>query len=1409
MSSINFLPSLERDGLAAPRPGAIGFAAWSTWQGRILHVCGDFSSIEKAMGYLLLSLWIGWLSALGATAGEPGKLAPAEVLVRLSPTAAKPSGTHLREWAELNDRYGLLAEADLFPPHSSGRRFKPAGRLPLGRWRRLRLKSEKDPRLIAADYARLKTVEFAQPNYLRRFAFSQSDSLYHRQWNLPAIGWGEEEMEAAEEIVVGVIDSGLDYDHPDIAAQVWSNRIEREGVPGVDDDGNGYVDDLMGWDFSDAPGLAGEGDFLERDNDPRDESGHGTHVAGIIAAAVGNGRGIAGVAPGVRVMPLRAGFNLPEGGYLEDDDLAAAVVYAVDNGARVLNMSWGDPHFSPLLRDVIRYADQAGCVLVAAAGNEGEEEVFFPACLDKTIAVGAVGPQQEILSFSNWGYSVDFAAPGLDILSLAPGGRYVARSGTSMAAAHVSGLAALVLARNPHFTTLEVRGALALSARDIGPAGWDLWSGAGVPQADARHAQVVAGVEILAPPSGAVLEDSSLVQLLLAGVHCNGYELSWRPGSQPDSWQILARGEGKPEPVVWDAANLPQGLYQLRGRSLCRGHILEDRVEVRVQRRGPVMDALRLFRALDGPEWKFMVEWRTDVPADGELRLLRSGRDAIVQWVSSQRTMHSAAIPSEDLTPGTYEVKVSSTAGGARSELRDIVDLEVEPQWIEQWNFERLGILPEGYLMPRLSDFNQNGKAELVQMAGGSRQYSPSDFYELDEGGGDLVHSSSRLFIPWNMHDLDADGLWEIMAVDAQRVRLLEAVGGKRFPERVIWEQRDVWGGETGDLDGDGRDEMYLRSSLANLFKVFENSGNDQFEEIAAFANPTAGTNELSERPIVGDLDGDGRGDLLSGDGDGDLFVYEGIGNDAFHQVWRAETSSKVDGRVVGGAADLDGDGRMEFAVARLLRDPFDLERTRWEVIIHQAAGDNDYQPEWRVEVLGGQSRGNGISVADLNGDGQVELIAVVVPDLYVFGAVGKDVYEPVWHMAAEETHRPALGDVDGDGRVDLAFNSDGQVRIHSLQLPQAGPVPPNFRAYALDESRIFLEWQAARGAAAYRVYRNGKIRVERLDTTYFEDTGLEAERTYSYAVAALDSSAPAVEGRHTETIALQPQAAPRLTRVDRLSRHQLALIFNAAMAGADRDLQRFRVEPGVGIPSSVMADRGGRRIVLSFAGALPDSGRFSLELGELSSVQGTPLAEADRRVNFDMKPHKGPGRLLGAEVLSPTRIVLSFSRPVVLAPDSTSAFVFMDRSIRIRRARVLEGNKVMLELRETTPLQALGRSYEVLIHGLQDVSGGRIDAQVFVRYAAADLRAVRVFPNPFRPDRGRLTFGALTPDARVLIYDLSGQLVQVLDEKDGDGGVKWDGLNAAGRRLDSGVYFFKVISADQARTGKFALLRD
>ena len=1188
-------------------------------------------SVVKLLGLgLLIGVGIGRAGA-GDAALES---APGEVLVRLRAGAAK-SVAESRALDSLHTRYGLIAAERMFLPGSGSRRAKVAAVGLIDRWVRLELASSRDPRTIAADYARLEVVEQAQGNFLRRYAGVPNDSLFDQQWNLMEMGWDQAELEEADKVVVAVVDSGLDFRHPDIVDQVWQNAAEAKGVTGVDDDGNGYVDDVIGWDFTDAPGLSGEGDYLGRDEDPTDESGHGTHVAGIIAAGVGNRTGVAGIAPGVRLMALRAGFNLPGGGYLEDDDVAAAVVYAVDNGAHIVNMSWGDPFFSPLLRDVIRYAARAGCVLVAAAGNEGDDQVFYPARLDETIAVAASAPQGQGVSFSNWGPSIDLAAPGHGILSLAPGGGYIERSGTSMAAAHVSGLAALVLGRNPHFTAREVLGVLALTTRDVGSNGWGSRSGAGIAQVTAQQVDQPAALQITVPVTGAVLDGSSEVQVTLGGIE--RWEVSWGVGKQPGSWQALAQGEGSADGQVrtsWDTRQLLEGTYLLRARGAREGRWLEDRVEVRLLRRGAVVEDVRLFRALDGPDWAHLVEWETDVGAGGAVFLERDGNMIVQVAAIPERTNQRIQLPG-DLDPGRYVVWIAATTGEEAEERVQAGEIAIEPRGAG-WDFVPLARFPNGYLMPRIVDVDGDGRAELALMPYGGLQYNTGDFYRLEEGRPEPAHSSSLLFIPWNVHDLDGDGRSEIMAVDALRVRLLEADQTGRFPDRVIWEQRDVWGGEVADLDGDGRAEMFLRSGQGNFFQVVESTGDNEFGEIAVLSNPGRGTNELGQRQVVGDLDGDGRGELLGGDGDGDLFIFENIADDAYRLVWEeVEERENVDARVTGGGADLDGDGRAEFIVARLIQEQFELRQTRWEVSVYQAVEDNTFAEEWQVVVLGGRGGGNGIAMGDWDGDGDLEFVLALVPDLYMFRSTGEDAYEPVWHAPIDVTHRPAVGDLDGDGRIELVVNADGGVEAFTHKRTVDGPEKPaRFIAFALDESRIALEWETVKGASRYRVFRDGEVVADDIFGSRFEDEGLEEGKIYRFAVAALDSLTGS-EGERTRDLAVWPEAPLRVLEVKRLSPHQLAVVFSGAVEISDRESYRFRVDPGPGMPSSVLPDQGHHRALLSFEKALPDSGTFQLGIVGLRSLRGTPLAEENRLMDFVLRPLHEPTRSLGAEVLS------------------------------------------------------------------------------------------------------------------------------------------------------------------------------
>lgn len=301
------------------------------------------------------------------------------------------------------------------------------------------------------------TVAYAEPDYTLYASAIPNDSMFSQQWGLNNANNndinGPEAWDVAQgdkNIVIAVIDSGVDYTHPDLQGQIWSNPGE---IPNNnrDDDGNGFVDDIRGWDF-------GAGD-----NNPMDENDHGTHVAGIIGANSNNNRGVTGINWNVQIMPLK--FMNAQG---QGSTSAAirALNYAVANGARVSNNSWGGGAFSQALFDAIQAANRQNHIFVAAAGNDGvntDSGNNFPSTYDlpNIISVAASDQSDRLTNFSNFGVrSVDLAAPGAQIMSTVRNGGYRSMSGTSMAAPFVTGVAGLVLSQNPNLSAAEIKAAL-------------------------------------------------------------------------------------------------------------------------------------------------------------------------------------------------------------------------------------------------------------------------------------------------------------------------------------------------------------------------------------------------------------------------------------------------------------------------------------------------------------------------------------------------------------------------------------------------------------------------------------------------------------------------------------------------------------------------------------------------------------------------------------------------------------------------------------------------------------------------------------------------------------------------------------------------------------------------------------
>jgi len=316
-----------------------------------------------------------------------------------------------------------------------------------------------------------------------RLSWQTDDPLWSRQWGMARVrvpqAWTWTRG-PGDDLVIAVVDSGIALDHPDLQGRLWRNQYE---VPdnGLDDDGNGKVDDVWGWHWYRVWVGPSAGDWAPaEDNNPNDEFGHGTHVAGIIGATEGNGRGIAGLA-NVRLMALRV---LDSAGYGWPEDAAAAIRYAVDNGARIINLSVGWESPSPALANAVTYAQDRGVIVVAAAGNNSGP-VVYPAAYPDVIAVTATDEADRFWYGSSRGNAITLAAPGTNIWSLSPDPPpwdVVQRRGTSQAAGFVSGTAALLLSLRPQATEAQVREWLSRGALDVnanGLPGWDPYLGAG------------------------------------------------------------------------------------------------------------------------------------------------------------------------------------------------------------------------------------------------------------------------------------------------------------------------------------------------------------------------------------------------------------------------------------------------------------------------------------------------------------------------------------------------------------------------------------------------------------------------------------------------------------------------------------------------------------------------------------------------------------------------------------------------------------------------------------------------------------------------------------------------------------------------------------------------------------------
>ncbi len=380
------------------------------------------------------------------------------------------------------------------------------------------------------------TVEYAEPDYIATVNLVPNDPYYATyQWHLPKIGapaaW--DTTTGNPSVRIAVVDSGVDPLTPDLSGRLLSN---------------GY-------------------DFVNFDSDPRDDNGHGTAVAGTAAASGNNGQGVAGIAWGVSVLPVKVMDSNGMGSY---SAIASGINYAATNGAKVINLSLGGTNHSRVLEDAVNFAWSKGAVVIAAAGNNGTTNTVYPAAYSNCMAISAINSSDSITSWSSRGSYVDLCAPGENIATTGLNGTYVSQSGTSFASPIVAGVAALAISRNNALKNSDVVSLMIRNADDLGTPGPDAFYGYGrvnvskvisssTPVADSSAPSTV----ITSPRNGSSITRSSLVTIRVSSsdniavtrveVYLNGV--------------ILAVSSSPTFSLTWNTFRLGKGTYRLQSKA--------------------------------------------------------------------------------------------------------------------------------------------------------------------------------------------------------------------------------------------------------------------------------------------------------------------------------------------------------------------------------------------------------------------------------------------------------------------------------------------------------------------------------------------------------------------------------------------------------------------------------------------------------------------------------------------------------------------------------------------------------------------------------------------------------------------------------------------------------------------------
>jgi len=1252
---------------------------------------------------------------------------------------------------------------------------------------------------------------------------------------------------SGKDIIIGVIDTGIDFNHPDLQKNLWINSKEdinkngtfepwlstevRNGISGdlngIDEDGNGFADDVIGYDFVNQK-IPNIGDWKDYDPVPYDEYDHGTAISGVIAAEQNNNIGISGLAFNSKILSCRV-FDIT--GNATASDIASAIIYATLNGAKILNFSFGEKYSSPLMHDAIKFAHSLGVIMVASAGNDGNDRPHYPSDYPEVISVGGSAPDGKRWSHSNFGNNLCLLAPAQSIITTTPNKSYGLKSGTSISAPYVSASIALMLEVNPNLQLEDVKSILTTTARSVDPDGWNYFTGAGILDVAAALENIHYGeLKLYSPIAYEPVNKNKIKLLPIIGSIITPLF---------DYYQVLI-GKGK-NPSIWDT--LSNKLYTAKLKDTIFNidltqfkdtiYTINILINLKNQKKLQLRTQIQIYSD-NNPFFISNFKWN---------ETLYNDKNVITVYFSTNFDAFSQIFYRKKNSNNRYGI-LTDNIEKSQNHFYLIEDLEYDEEYeaialayinnndtafysfsfkCSELNFPKYSFqkknytLPRALIFPKVTDINKNSKPEVFFNDISNLVIKNSYVAEFDGEKFTIIDSLQQNGIVTGIGNYNGNDKKDILIYGNGNSMILEQSlsPNKIFGNKIFDSQSlNFWAEHFYDINLDGRDEIIAHND-SSFFAYSQINGKDVL--IAQTTLPKELRNiGLWRGSALGDFNNNGKVNLYHSNNKGHSFIFE-YNKNKFDLIYSDISINASENQYIT-RADIDSDGideiiHLSYGIFPRRNDPAD---GLWyiRVIKHsQEKGfyiaDSLYIYGIRAGVISkiGASYRNGVAAGNLDNIPGDEIIISTMPNLYVFRwNKTKQKLEPIWFYPTSFTNSAFCFDFDGNGKIEIGFATFDNTEFWELvAYPKINE--PRLKGYALNANTVKLFWDKVKNASRYNCYLldESTQTLKFIKSTEDNFVILDNLKANKYHIFFINAENDFEFSNLSNDVRIYTNDLAQANYFDILSENIIIVHYNSI-------LKQGRIEPTnfelINLDSGIIYDFSSAQALVNKVYLTTydkiTSGRYELICKPIYDEYNNLTVQSEITSNFKFTTQNDPPLFLTRlRYFTNNYIQIEFSEP----PDSSALKVDnysispFGKIIGVNRIPG-DGRLFELALSREFPIKPKGNIFYITAKNIKTSTGKSItqgagNTLAFV-ISAKNLRNCYVFPHPisFKNDEF-VTIAGLTARATIEIFTIDGEKLNTIYEIDANGGTCWNLRDSLGNKIKPGVYIIKVTNTD------------